>query len=185
MGRLTAHSRARTRGFTLLELSIVIICAGVLVAAVVIPASASVGDARRIGAANEVHRRLVAARSAAMAGGEPAGLAIDPGAGTLTPIRLDGTSLAVSTRHDIFGQVEGPFRIGEAFEGVAITALVNGAGVSGAAAIWFGIDGTPEVRDAAGVRTGPFTHDAAVTLTGGRTVTVRRLSGLVEIEGGN
>ena len=172
--------RARSRrAFSLLEVTVVVVIVGIL-AIGVIPALGSTGGARQAAAARQTHRLLTHARTFAMMTGQPAGVIVDASDDTLTPVFISSGSASVAVMRTSTGDDAAPLAISESFPGAEILSCVGGDGSTGTVRLWFSHDGTPHVRDADGTLIGPFTQDASVSLTGGYTVTVRRVSGLVE-----
>ncbi len=168
-----------TRAFSLLEVTVVIVIVGIL-AIGVIPALGSTAGARQAAAARETHRLLTHARTFAMATGQPSGVIADASTGTLTPVYIPSGSLSVAPMRDSTGLAAESLVLADSFPGVQMLSCVGGDGSSGLVRLWFSHSGTPQVRDAAGTLTGVFTQDASASLTGGFTISVRRVSGLVE-----
>ena len=175
---MTSHALQR-RGFTLLEMAVVIVVIGI-VSVTVVPAWDSLTGTRRAAAAEEVERRLITARSLAVSEGHPVGVRIDPAADTVQfwTIASFGAAPAVMSMFD--GQPDPLMSLSGTHPGSDVTTVLDGAGVSGAATLWFGYDGTPELRTATGTLTGGWTADAVITLAGGNVVTVRRGTGMVQ-----
>jgi len=167
------------RAFSLLEVTVVIVIVGIL-AIVVIPALGSTGGARQAAAAREAHRLLTRARTFAMTTGQPSGVIADVSTSTLTPVYIPAGGASIAAMRTSTGADAVPIVTGDAFPGVEMLSCVGGDGSTGLIRLWFSHAGTPQVRDADGALTGPFTQDASISLTGGFTVTVRRVSGLVE-----
>ena len=165
-------------GMTLLEVTMVAVIMAIMAAGIV-PAFAQVDEARRSAAADEVARLIGFARDCAAASGEPNGALIDPDADSVTLLRIDSASGDVVAARDFGAQDRGEILIAGLFPGVGITSFVNGDGGS-TPLIWFAFDGTPQTREDDGTAPTAFTQDATVTLTGDRTVTVLRLSGVIE-----
>ncbi|MBL0921893.1 MAG: hypothetical protein IBJ10_07170 [Phycisphaerales bacterium] len=165
--------------FTLAELVGVMVLVGVLAAAA-IPALRSVERTREHALAREVQRRLCFARSWAASTGAPVGLSIDVGAGLLTLVRIEQEGEAPEELPNGAGGAGGAWRIAASFPSGAVLAVSHGDGSRGDGTIWFGPDGSPQVRAGDGAYIGGFTDDAAVTVSGPATITVRRLTGLVE-----
>lgn len=176
MSATPLHAR---RAFSLAELVGVMILLSVLSAAA-IPAFRTVERTREHALAREVQRRLCLARSWAASTGAPAGVALDPGAGTITLMRIaqpgdPPTIIPTST-----GDTGAPWRIAADFPSAAILSVEHGDGSSGAGTIWFDAEGKPHLRDEDGDYIDDFTQDALVTVSGPADITVRRLTGLIE-----
>ena len=165
--------------FTLIETMVVVVILGILAVSVV-PAIAGVSDSRQAAAWREVERRFVVARTMAMATGRSFGVRVDPSPGTFALLEMPASGGAPTAAHDALGQTVAVWSLATAYPGTAVTSFVGGDGSSATGTVWFGYDGAPQRRTSAGALLGGFTQDASVTLTGGRTVTIRRTSGLIE-----
>jgi prepilin-type N-terminal cleavage/methylation domain-containing protein len=176
--RSSHHLNRRPRGFTLLEMGIVVIVVAI-VSVTVVPAWNSLTGTRQAAAGEEVERRLVAARSQAVSQGRPIGLHIDPATDTVLFYTITATGAAPTVLTMVDGQPDPGVNLAVVYPGADVTSVINGSGVAGAATLWFGFDGAPELRNAAGALTGAWTSDAIITLAGGSTVTVRRATGMV------
>lgn len=170
------HAR---RAFTLAELVGVMILLSVLGAAA-IPAFRTVERTREHALAREVQRRLSLARSWAASTGAPAGVTLDPAAGTITLMRIVNAGDSPTILPTSTGDAGAPWRIAADFPSAAILSVEHGDGASGAGTIWFDADGKPHLRDADGDYIADFTQDAVVTVSGPADITVRRLTGLIE-----
>ncbi|MEZ6243508.1 MAG: prepilin-type N-terminal cleavage/methylation domain-containing protein [Phycisphaerales bacterium] len=174
-----APATTRRRAFTILELMVVVLLMSILAVAV-LPALASLDEARIGAAADEIERTLVLARSMAMASGEPTGADFDLTKQTVSLVRITSVGGAPEPALDALSQPVSPLRVGVTFPHVEVLSLTNGNGSGGSGAIWFRFDGAPETRAADGSLVGAFTQDAVVTLTGPKTVVIRMGAGLVE-----
>ncbi len=170
---------ATVPAFSLLEVTVVIVIIGVL-AIGVIPALGSTGGARQAAAAREAHRLLTHARTFAMTTGQPSGVIVDASTDSLTPVYIPAGTSTVAAMRSSTGMESEALVVSESFPGAELLSCTGGDGATGLVRIWFSHSGTPQVRDEAGVLVSSFTQDASLTLTGGFTVTVRRVSGLVE-----
>jgi prepilin-type N-terminal cleavage/methylation domain-containing protein len=166
------------RAFTLLELVVVISVVGV-VSVTVIPAWNSLSGTRQAAAGEELERRLVAARSQAVSEGHPIGLQINPTSDTLRFYTIATTGAVPTVLPGLDGQPDAGVNITAMYPGADILTVTGGSGAAGTQILWFGYDGSPELRSAAGVLTGSWTGDAVVTLAGGNMVTVRKVTGMV------
>jgi Tfp pilus assembly protein FimT len=161
-------------------MSVVVLISGII-AVMVIPAWNSLTGTRQAAAAEEVERRCVAARSQAVAEGRPVGVRVDPVNGTVQTYVITTPGLAPSVATMIDGQPEPVLSIGEAYSGASIASFLAGDGSSGAQVLWFGYDGSPQLRDATtGSLIGPWTQDATISMIGGQQVVIRAKSGLVQ-----
>jgi len=167
------------RAFTLVEVALVVALLGIL-AVSVLPAIAGVGEARAAGAWREVERRFVHARSRAMCAGRAFGVRLNPTAGTFELLEIPAGGGAPVAASDALGQTMPAWSLDLSYPGTAVTSFVGGDGSSGTGTVWFGHDGAPQRRNASGLLLGGFAQDAVVTITGARTVTIRKDSGLVE-----
>ena len=171
---LPRHNRA----FTLLEMSVAIVVVAVI-AVTVVPAWSSLTSTRQAAAAEEVERRLVAARSQAVSEGRPVGVYVDPATDSTLNYTISASGGTPSVMTNFDGQADSAFLVAATYPGAEITSVVGGSGVGGAQILWFGFDGSPELRTSTGTLTGPWTQDAVITFAGGYQVTVRRRTGTV------
>lgn len=167
----------RGRGFSLLEMAVVILITAIL-AASAIPAFSAMSGARQASGAEQVERLLVRARARALAEGRPVGVRIDLGAQALQTYTIASTGAAPSVAMDPLGQSEPVFNFAAAYPGVQITSVtVNG--VTGTQTVWFAYDGTPQERSADGSLVGTWEENATITMTGGGVVHVLAGSGAI------
>jgi Tfp pilus assembly protein FimT len=158
---------------------LVVVITGI-VAATVIPAWNSLTGTRQAAAAEEVEREIVAARCQAVAEGRPVGLKVDPTNETVRKYVIETPGAAPSVAKDVDGQADPGVNIAAAYSGAEISSLTAGDGSTGAQVLWFGYDGTPQLRNAAtGVLIGSATQDAVIQMSGGQQVRVRYGSGMV------
>lgn len=171
--------RTRNSGFTLIELIAVIGVLGV-VAIASIPALGTVGDTRRRALAAEIERQLLLARAHAAASGRPAGVRFDAASQTLTLVRILAPGAAPAEIPGVTGASDSGAvtPVASLFQGVAFGSLSTMPG--GDSAVWFAPTGEPQVRTSAGALVGVFTAAATVTVTGGPTITVHPLTGMIE-----
>ncbi len=149
-----------------------------ILAASAIPALSSMSSARQAAAAEEVERRIVNARSRALAEGRPCGVTIDTAAQSIRTMTIASAGAVPTPAIDALGQPEAAFNLGSAFSGVGFTLVTSEAG-TGTQTFWFSHDGTPHQRNSTGVLVGSWTQNATVTLTGGTSVYVQARSGAV------
>jgi type II secretory pathway pseudopilin PulG len=173
------HGTCSGHAFTLIEVALVVIVTGIL-AVTVIPAWSSMTGARQAAAAEEVERRLVAARSQAVAEGRPVGVRIDPASDTVRLFVITTPGVAPTPGVMFDGQTSPELHIPSTYPGADILSLAGGDGTGGAQVLWFGFDGSPQLRDMDGTLVGGWTAHAIVTLSGGQQVTVLRDSGMVQ-----
>jgi len=171
--------RPSSRAFSLVELAVVVALLGIMAASVT-PALRGVSDARQSAAWREAERRLVHARTRAMSTGRAFGVRITAASGTFELLEIPVGGGIPQGARDALGQTIPAWSLPTAYPSTAVSSFVGGDGVSGTGVVWFGHDGAPQRRNSSGALLGAFTQDAVVTLTGGRTVTVREVSGLVE-----
>ena len=168
------------RATTLLELMVVVVILGIVTVSV-IPAFASMNDARKLAGAQEAERLLLGARASAVAQGRPFGVAIDIGAQTLRTVYISASGQTPAPAPSQDGQGQEVLEIGRRYPGAQLMSLTDGAGsaVSGSATLWFGYDGTPQRRNGAGGLIGGWTSDAVLEFAGPSAVTVRRITGAI------
>lgn len=176
MPRLPANPRA----FTLVEVVTTLVIISILASAAVVPAMSMVSRTRLAAATDEVARQLSTARSAALATADSHGILFLESSGSLLAVRIEATNAPPSPAIDALGAPASYISIPASYPGITITSITSGDGSSGDTTLWFAHDGTPERRDAAGTRLGPFTHDAVITLSNNATITLRRGTGLIE-----
>jgi prepilin-type N-terminal cleavage/methylation domain-containing protein len=176
-----AHSRRilAPRAFTLVEVSVVVIITGVI-AVTVIPAWNNLTATRQAAAAEEIERKLTAARAEAVAEGRPVGLRVDPINQTVQTYVVPSVGAAPTPATMVDGQSDPVLYVAKTYSGASITSLTGGDGTSTAQVLWFGYDGTPQRRDSGGNLIGGWTSDATVQLAGGQQVVVRKTTGLVQ-----
>lgn len=172
-------TRPTTRAFTLVELALVVALVGILAVSAV-PALSALSDSRQAAAWREVERRFVHARTRAMTAGRPFGLRVTPASGQLELLEIPAGGGVPTAARDALGQTIPAWSLPASYPGTLITMFVGGDGATGTGTVWFGYGGAPERRNSSGTLLGPCTQDAVLTLTGGRSVTVRQSSGLIE-----
>ena len=150
-----------------------------VVSVTVVPAWNSLTGTRQAAAAEEVERRLISARSLAVSEGHPVGVRIDPSADTVQYYTIASFGAAPAVMNMIDGQPDPVMYLGKTYPAADITSFTGGAGTGGAQVLWFGFDGTPELRTAAGALIGGWTNDALIGFAGGSTITVRKGTGMV------
>lgn len=175
---MTIGGPSRAGAFTILELVVVIVVMAILAGAVV-PAISGMEEARGAAAAQEVQRRLEFCRQNALAVGEATGLRVTAESGRFEMLTKRPGGIAQAAR-DPLGQPAEAWYLSAAFPGVSISSVVYPDGSTGDGTIWFSFEGEPQTRDSSGESPISATQDAVITLSNGLSVTVRRLSGLVE-----
>lgn len=176
MPTVSRHPRER-HAFSLLETALVVSITAIL-AISAIPAMNSMSAARQAAAAEEVERRLVVARSRALAEGVPYGVAFDTTAQTLRTMMIPALGTPPTPARDVLGQSEPALALESTFPGVRLTVVSSEAG-SGSQTFWFAFDGTPQSRSAGGALVGNWNENAIITVTGGVSVHVQAHSGAV------
>jgi len=167
------RSRFRS-GFTLVELIAVLILIAIAATSAA-PVMDTVDRSRKAGVRDEVVRRLMMARSHAMTTGMPSGVRFDVDAQMAEGLEIASSGAAPSAMK-MQGHGEA---VDSMFAGVAIESVVLDGGGS-YDTVWFSNEGAPHYRTSGGVYVGAFTQDAVVTVSGGGTVTVRMVSGMIE-----
>jgi hypothetical protein len=122
----------------------------------------------------------VNARAKAIATGRPIGVRLDPVGEVVQTMTIATPGAAPTALAGVMGEVEPPANIGALFPGAEILSVTAGDGVTGSQVIWFDFDGTPHGRSVGGSRTGAWTGDGVVVMSGGYRVTIRRGSGGIE-----
>lgn len=170
-------SQTRTRaGLSLLEVVVTVIILAITAGAMIGPSFRAIADSRRAGAEEEIYQQLLSARSRAIATGLPQGVQFSTSPSpTVTPLAISGAS--VITRVDPLNPVPPAsfYQLQSRYPGITINI-----GSFTTSTIWFGIDGTPETRGSNGLRTGTAASDSTIVVTGGSSIVVRAVSGLVE-----
>jgi prepilin-type N-terminal cleavage/methylation domain-containing protein len=171
----THHHR---HAFSLIELAVVVAITGILAIAA-LPAFRTLDDARRAAAAAEVERQVLNTRAAAMSLGQSVGLRVDPSNGTFQRYIIPRGGGTPERFTSPLGTPEEALILGVQFPGAAIVGVTGGDGFTGTSTLWFGHDGTPELRAGNGTRLGGFTQDASIRLTDGYRIDVTRISGRI------
>jgi prepilin-type N-terminal cleavage/methylation domain-containing protein len=166
-----------TRGFTLLELTVVMVMMG-LMAAAAMPALDGLDQTRRAAALAEVRASLRAVRSHALAQGDPTGLRVDPDSETIAKMWI-APGAEPAALYGPLGEPDAPVDLGLRFESAGIASVTLPDGSGGAGVVWFGSDGALELRDEAGAFVGAATDDAVNVLDGGGATTVDHRTGLI------
>jgi prepilin-type N-terminal cleavage/methylation domain-containing protein len=174
------HHSVRRRAFTLVEVVTTLVVISILASAAVIPAVSMVSRTRLASATDEIARQLSTARSLALSTGDSHGLLLLESTEAFLCVRIQADNAPPTAAIDPLGIPYAYIIIPARYPGVTITSITSGDGSSGDATLWFAHDGTPELRNAAGLRLGSFTHDAVITLSNNATITLRRGTGLIE-----
>lgn len=169
----------RARAFSLVELAVVVLITGLL-AVLAVPALSIGNQARQSAAAQEVSRRLELARSRAMATGHPHGLMLDCDTESIQIMRIASSGATPTPALGPGGAAEPAADLSTLYGGCQLLTFRGGDGSTVRGTIWFGASGVPELRSASGTLTGAWSSDATLALTGGHTITIRRLSGAIE-----
>jgi prepilin-type N-terminal cleavage/methylation domain-containing protein len=173
------HHRLR-RGFSLLELAIVIVIIGIIAASAV-PAFSSLSDTRRAAAINEIERLLTRGRARAVSEGRPHAVFVDLNSQALAPYEITATGAAPSASQTADGRELDALVLAAAYPGVTMKTLQAGDGsFPSSAYIWFGVDGTPQLRKSDGTLVSDCSQNTVLTLVDGSTVSVIRYSGAIE-----
>jgi len=171
--------RPLRRAFSLVELVAVVAILGVLSAAA-IPALGTLNESRRSAVAGEIERRLMLAKAWAGSTGQPAGLRVNTSTGLLELLRIAAPGAAPTPMPGQNGESDAgsTVLVSQLVPGVTLASISVAPG--GDSAVWFEFDGEPQSRTSAGVLVGTLSADAAISVTSGQTITVRRLTGLIE-----
>jgi prepilin-type N-terminal cleavage/methylation domain-containing protein len=169
-------------GFTLLEVTIVVAIVAILSISAV-PAFDTLRETRRAGAVKEVERSLLLARAKALSTGRPYGVEVNLSTHALRQVWIEKPGDAVTPAPAAGTDGSQWFSLPEHFPDSQITGFTQGDASTGSSAVvWFDDNGAPVMREEDGARVGSYSSDALITLTGGRAVRVRRLSGAVGVE---
>lgn len=176
------QARASRVGFTLVELiAVVVVLSAVSITAA--PALMSLSSIRDASLGRELGRRINLARAVAGAGGRPTGVRLDTTAQTMMLVQIASVGAAATPLPGITGSVSGGPAVGDSvgslFPGSSILSVSLDPG-GAHDTLWFGSMGVPHLRDGTGAHAGDLAQDAVIGLSGGRTVTVRMVTGLVE-----
>lgn len=154
-----------------------------IIAVTVIPATARIARARQDAAPAELARLLEHARALALATGTPHGVTLDSAADTAAIVLSTGST--VEPANDALGQPEAPTSLSIEFGAdlTKITISPPPLAPSGldTATQWFAHNATPQIRGADGSFGANLTSDSTFQFATGSTVTVRAISGLVEV----
>ena len=173
------HHPRRRRAYSLVELIAVMALVATLAVSAA-PALRWMERSRDAALEREARRMLAVARAGVIATGRPTGVRFDTAAQTLSVVTIAEAGDPPTAAPGPTGTPSEARRIETEFPGASVVSVVNGDGGAASDTIWFGYAGAPEVRDAAGDLVGAYTTDAVVTISGGRTITVRRATGMIE-----
>lgn len=176
--RHSRPSQTRSRGFTLLEMMLVVVIMGVM-AGMVVGGLGGIKGLQIDTGIEEMRRLIRRTRATAMATGEPSAMVIDPQSNTIELLRLDAETSAVVPMFNALGDDERRFVASDRWADLIITSAVGGDGKSGRTAIWFAFNGDPHLRDEDGLYLADFSEDATIQVAG-TTIIVRAQTGLVE-----
>jgi len=161
-------------GFTLVELIAVLILVAIAATSVA-PVMDTVDRSRRSGMRDEIARRLMVGRSHAMTTGMASGVRFDVDEQLAEGMEIVSSGAAPSAMK-MQGHEEA---MGSMFAGVSLESVsLNGSGSYDT--VWFSNEGVPHLRTSGGVYVSDLSQDAVITVTGGGTVMVRRVSGMIE-----
>ncbi|RKY21067.1 MAG: hypothetical protein DRQ55_05655 [Planctomycetota bacterium] len=132
MSSLTAGRRRSTRGFTLVELLVVVALMGILISLVGTPTSERSGTQVDL-AEVQIADALQMARTLSLAMGSPHGVVFDPAGERLAVVAVDGQAISDPLTH---GAYELDFRRADNLSGLDLVSA--DFGVTGAAAIYDG-----------------------------------------------
>jgi len=179
LARPSIPAVGHARGVSLVELIAVMLILSVMAFGAA-PAVRSMTSAREGAAARQLTRLLQVTRAHATATGQPTGLIYDAAADTFTFRRIEEEGDPPTPAPDPLGGAMPEFIPALAYPGVTVIGFVTGDADPGHTVVWFSDDGTPQVRSANGDLISEFTQDAVITVTGGKTVRVRRTTGAIE-----
>jgi prepilin-type N-terminal cleavage/methylation domain-containing protein len=168
------RSRPEIRGgFTLIELIVAIMIIGILTG-IAVPVTRSLADTRAGAALRQIERDLTYARERAVATGVLHRVVFDTSAHSYSVVTVTGTDPAGTTTTSVPLPGSGrPFvqalNTGD-FQGVTLTT----ASFNGQSSVTFDWRGVPWAGG-----TSNWSADGQVTVVGGRTITLRRISGLI------
>lgn len=182
--RRLASSSRQLRAFTLIEVLVVVSITAILAVSVV-PAFASMADARRAAAAREIERLLLLARARAMATSTPHALQLNTTSGAFQLVCLNRTTLAVEPALDASGSPWPATTLNTAFPGVSVSSIQSQAAGGSSTSFWFSFNGTPDLRNLSGERIGSPTTVSQITLTGNLIIQVHPNTGAVMVDYGN
>ena len=171
--------RRQRAAFTLIELIAVMVIVGTL-AITAAPALSTFAKIRNTGLVNEIDRRLSLARAWASSTGQPAGVKFDVTNQKLSLVRIASSGASATALPAAGGAAESASsdQIAVISPGASLSSATFSP--SGYDTIWFDYTGTPHVRNGSGTFVSNLTTDATITVGGGRTLTLRRVTGEVE-----
>jgi len=167
------------RGFTLIELVAVMVVFSALAISAA-PAVRSMASAREGAMSRQLVRLLELARAHATASGQPTGLVYDSDAGSFQLRRIATEGAAPTPVPDPLGATFDDLSLAVEYPSVTVTGFTTGDGDAANQCVWFSFNGTPEIRDGAGVYISDFTQDAVITTSGAHAVTIRMSTGAIE-----
>lgn len=174
-GRRDGRSRA---AFTLAETIAVLVIAGIL-AIVSAPAFAGLLRIRHASLAAEIERRLVVARAEGVASGVPTGVRFDVASQRVSLVTMPTGASAPQALEAVAGGSP-TVLVSEIAPGASISSVtLNGGNTY--STLWFDYKSVPHVRnESTGAFVSNLTSDATISVSGSHTITVRRLTGLIE-----
>ncbi len=174
---------AHRGGFTLVELiAVVVVLAAVSISAA--PALVSLSGIRDASLGRELGRRVNLARAVAGASGRPTGVRFDAAAQSMMLVQVATAGAPPTPLPGITGSVDGGSAgadsVSSLFPGSSIVSVsLDPAGAHDT--LWFSYMGVPHLRDGTGAPAGDLVQDAVIGVSGGHTLTVRMVTGLVEL----
>lgn len=174
-GRCDSRNRA---AFTLAETIAVLVITGIM-AIVSAPAFASLLRLRHASLATEIERRLVFARAYSVAASAPTGVRFNTSTQRISLMTIASTGAAPTALGSTAGGTATTV-VSEIAPGASLSSVTLNGGTT-YSTLWFDYKSVPHVRnESTGAFVSNLTSDATITTSGSHTITVRRLTGLIE-----